>query len=33
MIMAATMDPRPEKLQQNVVLKFKNLKVARKEQI
>ena len=27
MIMAATMDPKPEKLQQNVILKFKNLKV------
>ena len=31
--MAATMDPKPEKLQQNVTLKFKNLKVGRKEQI
>ena len=27
MIMAATMDPKPEKLQQNVILKFRNLKV------
>ena len=31
--MAATIDPKPEKLQQNVTLKFKNLKVGRKEQI
>ena len=31
--MAATMDPKPEKLQQNITLKFKNLKVGRKEQI
>ena len=30
-IMAATADPRPVKLQQNVALKFKNLKVARKK--
>ena len=27
MIMAATMDPKPEKLQQNVIIKFRNLKV------
>ena len=27
MIIAATMDPKPEKLQQNVILKFRNLKV------
>ena len=33
MIMAATMDPKPEKLQQNITLKFRNLKVGRKEQI
>ena len=31
--MAATMDPKPEKLQQNITLKFRNLKVGRKEQI
>ena len=31
--MAATMDPKPEKLQQNITLKFKNLKVGKKEQI
>jgi len=33
MIMAATMDPKPEKLQQNITLKFRNLKVVRKKQI
>ena len=27
MIMAATMDPKPVKLQQNVILKFRNIKV------
>ena len=26
-IMAVTMDPKPEKLRENVILKFKNLKV------
>ena len=25
--MAVTMDPKPEKLEENVILKFKNLKV------
>jgi len=33
MIIAATMDPKPEKLRQNITLKFRNLKVGRKEQI
>ena len=28
--MAVTMDPKPEKLRENVILKFKNLKVALK---
>ena len=27
MIIAAAMDPKPEKLQQNIILKFRNLKV------
>ena len=31
--MAATTDPKPEKLQQNITLEFRNLKVGRKEQI
>jgi len=31
--MAATMDPKPKKLGQNITLKFRNLKAVRKEQI
>ena len=33
MIMAATMDPKPKQLQQNVVLNFRNLKVTRKNKL
>jgi len=31
--MAVTMDPKPENLQQNITLKFRNLKVVREEEI
>ena len=33
MIIAATMDPKPETLQQNVALKFRNLKVTRADRL